>query len=95
MGSILYGLNKKSGGKNLDELKNSADKNPSDTRFADLIKYLKENDVFHYIFNNSPENVENHNITECYVNNVYRAYNYGATKAKGKYLIFLSVNIAY
>ena len=40
---FLYGLNKKSGGKNLDELENSVDKNPNDTRFADLIKYLKEN----------------------------------------------------
>ena len=48
-------------------------------------EYLRNNYIPHYIFENTPEHRK-----EWYVNNVYRAYNYGALKAKGDYVLFIN-----
>jgi glycosyl transferase family 2 len=60
-----------------------------------VTKYLSDKSIPHYIFNNTPENVKAHGTTESYINNVYRAYNFGASKAQGKYLIFINSDMAF
>jgi glycosyltransferase involved in cell wall biosynthesis/predicted O-methyltransferase YrrM len=56
----------------------------------EVIEYLREHDIPHYEFNNSAEQ-----RAEWYVNNVYRAYNYAAAKAKGDFLIFINSDMAF
>lgn len=52
--------------------------------------YLQVNHIPHYIYRNTPEQRE-----EFYINNVYRAYNYGASKANGDYIVFLNSDMAF
>jgi len=56
----------------------------------EVIEYLKDNNIKHYIHENSNEQKK-----EWYINNVYRAYNAGAKKAKNDYIIFLNSDFAY
>ncbi|CQR71220.1 Putative glycosyltransferase EpsE [Sporomusa ovata DSM 2662] len=55
-----------------------------------VLNYLKDNYIPHYIYNNIPNQPD-----EWYINNVYRAYNYGARKAKGDFLIFINSYMAF
>lgn len=53
-------------------------------------KYLHDNYIPHYIFDNTEEHKK-----EWYINNVYRAYNYGAKMAKGDFVMFLNSDMAF
>ncbi len=55
-----------------------------------VLKYLDQNYIPHYIWNNSPEQ-----RSEWYINNVYRAWNYSAQMAKGDYLLFVNSDMAF
>jgi len=55
-----------------------------------VLEYLKDKDIPHYIHNNTEEQKK-----EWYINNVYRAYNYGGRMAKGKYIIFINSDMAF
>jgi len=61
----------------------------------EVIHYLSDNKIPHYIFNNTPENIKEHGVNECYINNVYRAYNYGVKMAKGKYVLMINSDMAF
>ncbi len=52
--------------------------------------YLQDNYIPHYILENSPEQKK-----EWFINNVYRGYNYGASQAKGDFLIFINSDMAF
>jgi len=56
----------------------------------EVLAYLYDNGIPHYIFNNTSEQQE-----EWYVNQVYRAYNYAANKAKGDFLVFINSDMAF
>ncbi len=56
----------------------------------DVLKYLKDNYIPHYILNNIAEQRK-----EWYINNVYRGYNYAAQKAKGDFIIFINSDMAF
>ena len=56
----------------------------------DVLNYLKNNHIPHYIFNNSEENKK-----EWYINNVYRAWNYAAKVAKGDFIVFINSDMAF
>ena len=56
----------------------------------DVLDYLKNNNIPHYDYKNTVEHKK-----EWYINNVYRAYNYGGMMAKGKYIIFLNSDMAF
>mgnify|MGYP003330258780 FL=1 len=56
----------------------------------DVLTYLKDNNINHYIHNNTEEQKK-----EWYINNVYRAWNKGAKKAMGDYIIFLNSDMAF
>jgi hypothetical protein len=60
-----------------------------------VVNYLTAHQIPHYIFNNTSAHVQAHGKTESYVNNVYRAYNYGASKAQGKYLLMINSDMAF
>src|SRR5438309_10306534 len=53
-------------------------------------KYLKTHQINHYIWNNSEEQRK-----EWYINNVYRAWNFGAKKGKGEFIIFINSDMAF
>lgn len=52
--------------------------------------YLRDNYIPHYIFDNTEEHRK-----EWYINNVYRAYNHGAEKAKGDFILFINSDMAF
>lgn len=56
----------------------------------EVLTYLRDNKISHYVFNNTPEQ-----RAEWYVNNVYRAYNYAASKARGDFLVFINSDMAF
>jgi hypothetical protein len=56
----------------------------------EVLDYLKDNNISHYVHNNTDEQRK-----EWYINNVYRAYNFGAKQAKGEYIIFLNSDMAF
>lgn len=60
-----------------------------------VIRYLIEHNIPHYVFANTPANVKAHGTTESYINNVYRAYNYGVSKAQGKYIVLINSDMAF
>lgn len=60
------------------------DANPS------VLNYLSDNYIPHYVFTNTPQQQ-----TEWYVNNVYRAYNFAASKAQGDFVIFINSDMAF
>jgi hypothetical protein len=53
-------------------------------------EFLKNSLIKHFILENTEEQKQ-----EWYINNVYRAYNYGATKSIGEYLIFINYDMAF
>ena len=56
----------------------------------EVLAYLRDNHIPHYEFNNSAEQQ-----TEWYVNNVYRAYNFAASKARGDILVMINSDMAF
>lgn len=56
----------------------------------DVLNYLRDNYIPHYIFNNTPEHRQ-----EWYINNVYRAWNYAAKMAKGDFIVFINSDMAF
>jgi len=56
----------------------------------EVLHYLQTRYIRHVIFNNTPEQKQ-----EWFINNVYRAFNYGAKIAKGDYLIFINSDMAF
>jgi len=52
--------------------------------------YLKNNFIPHYLFTD-----KNRYEGEWYINNVYRAWNYGASKAQGDFLVFINSDMAF
>ncbi|HBV88698.1 MAG TPA: glycosyl transferase family 2 [Desulfosporosinus sp.] len=55
-----------------------------------VLNYLSNNYIPHYTFKNSPQQQQ-----EWYVNNVYRAYNFAAAKAKGDFVVFINSDMAF
>lgn len=55
-----------------------------------VLQYLQSNRIPHYVYTPTPSQKE-----EFYINNVYRAYNYGAQVARGDYLVFLNSDMAF
>lgn len=51
--------------------------------------YLKDNYVPYYVMESAPEQK-----TKWYINTVYRAYNFGAARARGDFLVFLHSDMA-
>ena len=52
--------------------------------------YLKDHYIPRYIFDNTEEQRK-----EWYINNVYRAWNFGAKMAKGDYVLFINSDMAF
>lgn len=48
-------------------------------------QYLRDHYIPHHIFDNTPDHRK-----EWYINNVYRAWNFAAKKAKGDYILFIN-----
>lgn len=55
-----------------------------------VIAYLRDNYIPFYEFNNTAEHKSEH-----YINNVYRAYNFGVSKAKGEQVLLLNSDMAF
>lgn len=53
-------------------------------------KYLYDHYIPHYIFENTEEHRQ-----EWYINNVYRAWDFGAEKAQGDFLVFVNSDMAF
>lgn len=56
----------------------------------EVVQYLRDNYIPHYVFNNSREQKK-----EWYINNVYRAWNFAAQKARGDYIVFINSDMAF
>lgn len=56
----------------------------------EVLAYLQDNEIQYYEFNNTAEQQ-----AEWYVNNVYRAYNFAATKARGDILVMINSDMAF
>jgi len=56
----------------------------------EVVQYLKDNYIPHYVFNNNKEQKK-----EWYINNVYRAWNFAAKKAQGDYIVFINSDMAF
>jgi len=55
-----------------------------------VLDYLKNNNIPHYIHNNSETQRK-----EWYINNVYRAWNTAGKMAKGEYVVFINSDMAF
>lgn len=55
-----------------------------------VLSYLSENYIPHYIFTNTSQQQQ-----EWYVNSVYRAYNFAASKAQGDFVVFINSDMAF
>lgn len=55
-----------------------------------VLNYLRNHYIPHYVFNNSEEHKK-----EWYINNVYRAFNFGSRVAKGDYVLFINSDMAF
>lgn len=56
----------------------------------EVLDYLIDNDIPHYIHNNTEEQRK-----EWYINNVYRAWNTAGEKARGEYIVFINSDMAF
>jgi len=56
----------------------------------EVINYLRDHYIPHYIFNNTEKQKQ-----EWYINNVYRAYNYAVKIAQGDFIIFINSDMAF
>lgn len=56
----------------------------------EVLNYLRDNYIPHYIFTNNQEHRQ-----EWYINNVYRAWNYAAKMAKGDFIVFINSDMAF
>jgi len=55
-----------------------------------VLTYLRDNYIPHYVYTNTPQQQ-----TEWFINNVYRAYNYAAGKARGDFVVFINSDMAF
>lgn len=55
-----------------------------------VLNYLKLNRIKHYVHDNTDEQKK-----EWYINNVYRAWNAAAEKAKGDFVVFINSDMAF
>lgn len=55
-----------------------------------VLTYLKDNNILHYIHNNTPEQ-----RNEWYINNCYRAWNKALQCAKGEYVVIINSDMAF
>uniref|UniRef100_A0A6C0JU55 Glycosyltransferase 2-like domain-containing protein n=1 Tax=viral metagenome TaxID=1070528 RepID=A0A6C0JU55_9ZZZZ len=55
-----------------------------------VLEYLKNNNIPHYVHTNTEEQRE-----EWYINNVYRAWNTAGRNAKGDYVVFINSDMAF
>ena len=60
------------------------DANPS------VLSYLRDHYIPHYVLTNTPEQQ-----TEWFINNVYRAYNFATSKARGDFVVFINSDMAF
>lgn len=56
----------------------------------EVLKYLHDNYIPHYIYRNSEKQKK-----EWYINNVYRAWNFAAKVARGDFIIFINSDMAF
>jgi glycosyltransferase involved in cell wall biosynthesis len=56
----------------------------------EVLIYLRDNNIPHYIHNNTTEQRK-----EWYINNVYRAWNTAGRVAKGEYVVFINSDMAF
>ncbi len=56
----------------------------------EVLEYLRSNYIPHFEWTNTEAN-----RSEWYINNVYRAYNFGASVARGDFLVFLNTDMAF
>ncbi|MFK5283997.1 hypothetical protein ACI3PL_30910, partial [Lacticaseibacillus paracasei] len=56
----------------------------------EVLNYLKDNNIKHYIHTNTEEQRK-----EWYINNVYRAFNVCIKLAKCEYIMFLNSDFAF
>jgi hypothetical protein len=56
----------------------------------DVLNYLADNNIKHYIHTNTSEQKK-----EWYINNVYRAWNVSIMKSVGEYIVFLNSDFAF
>ena len=56
----------------------------------EVLNYLINNNIPHYIHSNTDEQKK-----EWYINNVYRAWNTAGNHAKGKYVVFINSDMAF
>lgn len=56
----------------------------------EVLEYLRDNYIPHYILNNTPEQQ-----SEWYINNVYRGYNFSAKMARGDFVVFINSDMAF
>jgi hypothetical protein len=56
----------------------------------EVLNYLKNNNIHHYIHTNTEEQRK-----EWYINNVYRAWNTAGRVAKGEYVVFINSDMAF
>jgi glycosyltransferase involved in cell wall biosynthesis len=56
----------------------------------EVLSYLRDNYIPHAVWNNTQEQRK-----EWFINNVYRAWNYGAQVARGDYLLFINSDMAF
>lgn len=55
-----------------------------------VLSHLRDNYIPHYVFENTPQQQ-----TEWFINNVYRAYNYATSKARGDFVVFINSDMAF
>lgn len=56
----------------------------------EVLEYLRSNYIPHVEWNNAEEERD-----EWYINNVYRAYNFGARQARGDFVVFVNTDMAF
>jgi len=56
----------------------------------DVLDYLRGSYIPHFQWNNTEEQRD-----EWYINNVYRAYNFGARQARGDFVLFINTDMAF